>query len=68
MPLVKPGGHIIIGLYNTYGRLLTDSRRQLFRLTNGRAKWIDPLLRRGGMSAEKRRAWFADQFRYPHES
>ncbi|MHC4447986.1 MAG: carbamoyltransferase C-terminal domain-containing protein, partial [Planctomycetota bacterium] len=68
VPLVKPGGHIIIGLYNTYGRLLTDLRRQLFRLTNGRAKWIDPLLRRGGMSAGKRRAWFADQYRNPHES
>ncbi len=68
VPLVKPGGHIIIGLYNTYGRLLTDFRRQLFRLTNGRARWIDPALRRGGMSAEKRRAWFADQYRNPHES
>ena len=29
---------------------------------------IDPLLRRGGMSAEKRRVWFADQYRNPHES
>ncbi len=25
--LVKPGGHIVIGLYNTYGRLMTDTRR-----------------------------------------
>jgi SAM-dependent methyltransferase len=27
--LVKPGGHIVVGLYNTYGRLLTDARRLL---------------------------------------
>ncbi|MFQ5511607.1 MAG: class I SAM-dependent methyltransferase [Candidatus Krumholzibacteriia bacterium] len=66
--LVKPGGHIVIGLYNTYGRLFTDSRRQLFRLTAGRAKWIDPILRRQGLSKDKRRAWFADQYRHPHES
>jgi 2-polyprenyl-3-methyl-5-hydroxy-6-metoxy-1,4-benzoquinol methylase len=45
VPLVKPGGHIIIGLYNTYGRLLTDLRRQVFHITGGRARWIDPILR-----------------------
>jgi SAM-dependent methyltransferase len=68
VPLVKPGGHLIIGLYNTYGRLFTDMRRGMFRLTGGRAKWVDPVLRRSGMSDDKRRAWFADQYRHPHES
>jgi SAM-dependent methyltransferase len=66
--LVKPGGYVVIGLYNTYGRLLTDLRRRLFRLTGGRARWIDPVLRRNGLSSGKRRAWFADQYRHPHES
>lgn len=66
--LVKPGGHIVIGLYNTYGRLATDLRRQLFRLTRGRAKWIDPVLRQRGLSDDKRRAWFADQYCHPHET
>ena len=68
VPLVKPGGHIVIGLYNRYGRLFTDLRRQLFRLTRGRAQWIDPILRKGGLSVGKRKAWFADQYRHPHES
>ena len=68
VPLVRPGGHIVIGLYNTYGRLLTDLRRQTFRLTGGRARWIDPILRRDGLSTGKRRAWFEDQYRNPHES
>jgi len=67
VPLVKPGGHLVIGLYNAFGRLMTDLRRQLFRVTGGRARWIDPVLRRGA-GAEKRRAWFADQYRHPHES
>ena len=68
LPLLKPGGHIVIGLYNTYGRLFTDTRRKLFQMTRGRARWIDPILRKGGMSKDKRRAWFADQYCHPHES
>jgi len=68
VPMLKPGGHIVIGLYNKYGRLATDSRRFLFRLTGGRARWIDPILRGGPKAAGKREAWFADQYRHPHES
>lgn len=68
VPLVKPGGYIIIGLYNKYGRLLTDLRREIFRMTGGRATWLDPYLRTTKMSRDKRRAWFADQYQHPHES
>jgi carbamoyltransferase len=68
LPLVKPGGHIIVGLYNTYGRLMTDLRRLVFRATGGRATWLDPYLRSNPLGADKRRAWFADQYRHPHES
>ena len=66
--LVKPGGHVVIGLYNTYGRMATDIRRALFRLTGGRGTWIDPYLRSTAMSDPKRRAWFSDQYRHPHET
>jgi carbamoyltransferase len=66
--LLKPGGYIVIGLYNTYGRLFTDLRRRLFSLTGGRGRWIDPILRKPGLSKDKHRAWFADQYRHPHES
>jgi carbamoyltransferase len=66
--LVKPGGHIVIGLYNTYGRVMTDLRRVLFRATGGSAKWIDPYLRSASISQAKRTAWFADQYLHPHES
>ncbi len=68
VPLLRPGGVIVIGLYNTYGRLMTDLRRQVFRLTGARAKWIDPMLRRGMRAEGKRKAWFADQYQHPHES
>ena len=66
--LVRPGGHIVIGLYNTYGRLMMDLRRNIFRLTGGRGKWIDAYLRGRFTSEDKRRAWFNDQYRHPHES
>jgi carbamoyltransferase len=66
--LVRPGGHIIIGLYNKYGRLLLDSRRVAFRITGGRFRWIDPYLRTTHLSAGKQDAWFADQYLHPHES
>jgi carbamoyltransferase len=68
LPLVRPGGHIVIGLYNRYGRLMTDARRLLFRATGGAGKWIDPYLRSTPMSEGKRKAWFADQYQHPHES
>jgi carbamoyltransferase len=66
--LVRPGGYIAIGLYNTYGRLMTDLRRQVFLLTGGAAKWMDPYLRSTLLSERKSRAWFADQYLHPHES
>ena len=39
-----------------------------FRLTGGRAQWIDPILRSGTRGEAQSRAWFADQYRHPHES
>ncbi|MDJ0868343.1 MAG: class I SAM-dependent methyltransferase [Myxococcota bacterium] len=68
VPLLRPGGIFVLGLYNRYGRLATDLRRALFRLTGGRGRWLDPVLRKTARGAEKQRAWFADQYRHPHES
>ena len=68
LPLVKPGGYIIVGLYNRYGRLMTNLRRRVFALSGGRGQWLDPYLRKTRLSRDKRRAWFEDQYRHPHES
>jgi carbamoyltransferase len=68
LKLVRPGGHIVIGLYNKYGRLMTDLRRNIFRVTGGRAQWLDAYLRSRFTTPEKRRAWYNDQYRHPHES
>ena len=69
VPLVKPGGYFVVGLYNRYGRLMTDLRRGVFRLTGGTGRWIDPILRQREVDDDaKSRAWFFDQYRHPHES
>jgi len=66
--LVKPGGHIVIGLYNRWGRLALDARRVVFDLTGGRMRWLDSYIRQTPMSRAKQESWFNDQYRHPHES
>jgi SAM-dependent methyltransferase len=66
--LVRPGGYLLVGLYHRWGRLITDLRRSVFRLTGDRFTSLDPNLRDLGKAAAKRRAWFQDQYKHPHES
>jgi len=66
--LVKPGGHIIIGLYNTIGRLTTDLRRHAFNVFGDRLAWLDGHMRNRTYNADRKRAWFMDQYKHPRES
>jgi len=66
--LVKVDGYAIVGLYHRYGRLITDLRRLVFRASGERFSFLDPNLRRQEPGSERRRAWFRDQYRHPHES
>lgn len=66
--LVRPGGYILIGLYHKYGRLATDIRRMLFKATNDSLLFLDRHASDPRVSAQKRRAWFMDQYKNPHES
>jgi SAM-dependent methyltransferase len=65
---VKKGGFIVVGLYNTYGRLTTDFRRHIFRLTGDRFAFLDPRLRLKHLGNIRKQAWFNDQYKHPHES
>jgi SAM-dependent methyltransferase/uncharacterized protein YbaR (Trm112 family) len=67
-PLVKRGGHLLIGTYNTYGRLITDFRRGVIRLLGQRFVFLDPHLRNEKLGKRKKEAWLADQYFHPHES
>ena len=64
--LVKPGGYLIIGLYNNIGRLRTDFRRVLVKMFGEGVLFLDPHLR-NELSPEKRRAWINDQYYHPQE-
>jgi carbamoyltransferase len=65
--LAKPGGYVVVGLYNAYSRQLHYVRRGMFRLTGFTSRWLDPQLGRIGGN-EKREAWFQDQYCHPHET
>lgn len=66
--LVKKGGYIVIGLYNTFGRISTDLRRFIFNLSGNRFKFLDSRLRDKNVSGLRRHTWFMDQYKNPHES
>lgn len=65
---VKPGGHIVIGLYNALGRLPTLWKRWLFRNLGPKLYFLDPRLRDWSREPERVKAWFMDQYRHPHET
>jgi carbamoyltransferase len=65
--LVKPGGYVVVGLYNAYSRKLHYARRSLFRWTGLTSRWLDPHFARVG-AAGKKEAWFQDQYCHPHET
>lgn len=67
VPFVKPGGYLIIGLYNLFGRAQTRFRRLLSLLIGRRVERLDPYLARTRMAPDKRLAWYMDQYRIPHE-
>ncbi len=65
--LVRPGGILVIGLYNTYARLPLRFRRAVARLT--RYRWIpwDPVLRDRRAEPARREAWQRDQYQHVEE-
>jgi carbamoyltransferase len=65
--LARPGGHVVVGLYNAYGRKPQQVRRALYRWTGLSGRWLDPRL--GRVEGEdEREAWFQEQYAHPHET
>jgi SAM-dependent methyltransferase len=65
--LTRPGGVIVVGLYNAFARLPHRLRRLLARATGLRLVPWDPVL--SGRQAEpaRRAAWLRDQYLHPEE-
>lgn len=70
---LKPEGIVIIGLYNKYGRILTNLRQIIFKIfkkSNFAVKLVsilDPYIT-SDLSNSKKQAWVRDQYMNPIES
>jgi SAM-dependent methyltransferase len=65
--LAKPGGYVLVGLYNAYSRTIHYARRTVYRWTGLTNRWLDPAFSRATAEG-KLAAWFQDQYCHPHES
>jgi SAM-dependent methyltransferase len=65
--LARPGGIIVLGLYNVYARFPHRLRRGVARLTGFKIIPFDPVLRARDSEVERRKAWFRDQYIHPEE-
>jgi SAM-dependent methyltransferase len=65
---VKPGGCILVGLYNRWARLPTLWRRWIFARFASAAPLLDRRLAAGRLNEGRWQAWFRDQYQHPHET
>ena len=65
--LARPGGMIVLGLYNSVARLPLRLRRVAARLSGYRWIPFDPILRDRANEPARREAWLRDQYRHPEE-
>jgi SAM-dependent methyltransferase len=67
VPLARPGGMIVLGLYNAFARIPFRLRRLVARLSGYRWMAFDPVLRDRENEPARREAWLRDQYQHPEE-
>jgi len=67
LPLLRPGGMIVVGLYNAFARIPLQLRRMVARLSGYRWIPFDPVLRDRKSEPARCQAWLRDQYRHPEE-
>ena len=65
--LVKPGGFIIISLYNYLGRIITLINKVFYKIFGNKGLYFDKYLKTN-ISKEKKISWIQDQYNHPVES
>lgn len=65
--LAKPGGVVVLGVYNRFARLPTRVRRVVARLSRFRLVPFDPVLRDREGEPARKEAWLRDQYQHPEE-
>jgi 2-polyprenyl-3-methyl-5-hydroxy-6-metoxy-1,4-benzoquinol methylase len=65
--LARPGGIVVVGLYNAFARIPLRLRRAVARASGFRWVPFDPVLRDRRHEPERREAWLRDQYQHPEE-
>jgi 2-polyprenyl-3-methyl-5-hydroxy-6-metoxy-1,4-benzoquinol methylase len=65
--LARPGGMVVVGLYNAIARIPLRLRRAVARMTGYRWIPFDPVLRERDAEPARREAWLRDQYMHPEE-
>lgn len=65
--LIRPGGMIVLGVYNAFARIPLRLRRFVARLSGYRLIPFDPVLRDRKHEPARREAWLRDQYQHPEE-
>jgi 2-polyprenyl-3-methyl-5-hydroxy-6-metoxy-1,4-benzoquinol methylase len=65
--LARPGGTIVLGVYNAFARIPLRLRRLIARLSGFRLIPFDPVLRDRNGEPSRREAWLRDQYQHPEE-
>jgi 2-polyprenyl-3-methyl-5-hydroxy-6-metoxy-1,4-benzoquinol methylase len=65
--LARPGGMIVLGVYNAFARIPLRARRVVARLSGYRFIPCDPVLRDRASEPARRKAWLQDQYQHPEE-
>ncbi len=65
--LVRPGGTIVLGVYNSFARVPLRLRRVVARISGFRLIPFDPVLRDRDSEPARRNAWVRDQYQHPEE-
>jgi len=65
--LARPGGIIVLGVYNSFARLPLRLRRLIFRFSGYRWIPFDPVLHDRRAEPARRAAWLRDQHQHPEE-
>jgi SAM-dependent methyltransferase len=65
--LARPGGMIVLGVYNAFARVPSRLRRIAAKLSGFRFVPFDPVLREREAEPARRKAWLRDQYQHPEE-
>lgn len=67
VPLARPGGIVVLGVYNAFARIPLRLRRAVARASGFRFFPGDPVLRDRQAEPARREAWLRDQYLHPEE-